>query len=285
MVSTINSPAQLCNLALSQVGARAQIQSINPSDGTAAGDACNLLYQPTVDAFARSAHWNCLRFATGTLGSTFPPPLQLLKAATGTPEAIANPALLPPPQPWLYEYALPPDCLKARFLVPLLTQQTSPPLTTAGGMMLPGSLPAMAVPFAVAVDLDSQGNETQVLLTNLGTGVGSGTTSGGAQLVYTRRLTNIGLWDSQFTMGAKAALAVWLAPAVNGSVSLANAAMGIAKAMLDAARVSDGNEGPQSQDHEASWITARYRRGPSILNVGAYMAPWDVFSFPGGISY
>ena len=113
------SPIDVCNMALSQVGARAAVQSINPSDGTAAGDACTLLYQPTVDAYSRAAHWNCLRFQSGQPGSTFPPPLELLKAAPGTPEQIANPALAAPPQPWLYEYALPTDCLKARFLVPL----------------------------------------------------------------------------------------------------------------------------------------------------------------------
>lgn len=278
MTNAISTPVQFCNMALSQIAARAQVKSINPSDGTAAGDACSLLYQPTVDAFARAAHWNALRFQTGPLGSTQPPPLQLLKAAQGTPEAIANPALAAPPQPWLYSYALPPDCLKARFLVPLLTQpQTSPPLTSAGGLMLPAVLPNVAIPFTVAVDFDATGNETQVLLTNLCK----------AQLVYTRRLTNIALWDSQFTMGAKSALAAWLVPALNGSVSMGSAAMAIAKAMLDAARVSDGNEGPQVQDHEASWISARYGMGAGRASglTGCAYGGWDSFAFPGGISY
>jgi hypothetical protein len=275
MASTVTSPVQLCNLALLQVAARAQVQSINPSDGTPAGDVCTQLYQPTVDAFARSAHWNCLRFQSGSLGSTQPPPLQLLKAAQGTAEAIANPALTPPPQPWLYEYALPPDCLKARFLVPQLTPSaSSPPLTSAGGLMLPKRWGNTAIPFTVAVDVDAQGDELQVLLTDLCN----------AQLVYTRRLTNIGLWDSQFLMGAKSALAVWLAPGLNGSVTMANAAMGIAKAMLDAARMSDGNEGPQVQDHQPDWISVR--DGGSYRPAGGtFTAPWDSFGFPGGLTY
>ena len=274
MASTVTSPVQLCNLALLQVAARAQVQSISPSDGTPAGDICTQLYQPTIDAFSRAAHWNCLRFQTGTIGSTQPPPLQLLKAAPGTPEAIANPALTAPPQPWLYEYALPPDCLKARFLVPLMTaSQSTPPLTTAGGMMLPAAMGNVAIPFTIAVDLDALGNEVQVLLTNLCK----------AQLVYTKRLTNIGLWDPQFTMAAKSALAVWLAPGLNGSVTLANAAMAIAKGMLDAARVSDGNEGPQVQDHVPDWIAVRGagRSQPG----GLFIAPWDSFGFPGGVTY
>lgn len=276
MTNAITTPVQVCNLSLSQIAARAQVQSINPSDGTAAGDACSLHYQPTVDAFSRAALWNCLRYQTGPLGSTFPPPLQLLKAAPGTQAAIANPSLAAPPQPWLFSYALPPDCIRARFLVPLLTQpQTSPPLTSAGGYMLPAVLPNTAIPFTVAVDLDSQGNETQVLLTNLWN----------AQLVYTRRLTNIALWDSMFTRGVACALATWLAPSLNGSVSLTNAAMGIAKNMLDMARVSDANEGPQVQDHEASWISARYGMSPGRgAGLGSY-GSWEPFCFGNGISY
>jgi hypothetical protein len=275
MTASISSPLDVCNLALSQVSGRARVQSISPSDGTVAGDACALLYQPTVDAFSRAAHWNCLRFQTGPLGSKEPPPLQLLKAAVGTPEQIANPQLSPPPQPWLYEYLLPSDCLKARFLVPLFTQPSaSPPLTTAGGLMLPAVAPSVSVPFQVAVDLDAQGNEQQVILTDLSQ----------AQLVYTRRLANIALWDAQFVMGVKSALAVWLAPAVNGSITMANQAMAVAKAMLDAARMSDGNEGPQIQDHVPDWIRIR-EGGQGPRPHGLFVAPWDSFMFPNGISY
>lgn len=268
------APVDVCNMALSQVMARAQIQSLSPSDGTAAGDACTLLYQPTVDAFARAAHWNCLRFQSGALGSTQPPPLQAVKAAAGTPENLNGTTLPVPPQPWLYAYAVPPDCLKARYLVPAATQSGGGiPLATAGGLMLPAVLPTYAIPFEIAVDLDASGNEIAVLLTNLQN----------AQLVYTRRLANVGLWDSQFLMGAKSALAVWLAPGLNGSVSMAGQAMGIAKAMLDAARMSDGNEGPQTQDHTPDWI--RIRGGGWDRPSGLFITPWDAFGFPGGVAY
>ncbi len=269
------SPVDVCNMALSQVAARAQITTITPpGDGTAAGDACLLLYQPTVDAYARAAHWNCNRFQSGPLNSVQPPPLQLLKAAAGTAENLNGTTLPLPPQPWLYAYALPVDCLKARYLVPMATQSGGGiPLTTAGGLMLPAVLPVSAIPFIVAVDLDASGNEIAVLLTNLQN----------AQLVYTRRLINVGLWDSQFLMGAKAALAVWLAPGLNGSVAMANQAMGIAKAMLDAARLSDGNEGPTVQDHVPDWI--RIRGGGWERPTGLFIAPWDAFGFPGGVTY
>ena len=275
MTNAITTPVQLCNLSLSQIAARAQVQSINPSDGTAAGDACSLLYQPTVDAFARAAHWNCARFTSGAPGSKFPPPLQLVKAAPWTQAAIANPSLPAPPQPFLYEYLLPGDCLKARYLVPYTQQPaTTPPLTTAGGQMLPRFRSNQAIPFAISADLDAEGNEQQVLLTDLYN----------AQLVYTRRLTNIALWDSAFTRGAACALATWLAPALNGSQAMANACMAVAKAMLDQARVSDANEGPQSQDYPASWITARYGREGGAFSA-FYGEGYDSFVFGSGQSY
>lgn len=273
-MTTTTSAVDVCNMALSQISARAAVQSINPSDGSAAADACALLFQPTVDAYARAAHWNCLRFQSGTPTSTFPPPLTLLKAAAGTPENPNGTTLPIPPAPWLYAYALPADCLKVRFLVPLLTGgSTSVPLTSAGGMVLPAQLLACAIPFTVAVDLDQNGNEVAVILTNLAS----------AQAVYTRRLLNIGLWDPQFLMGAKSALAVWLAPAVKGSKAETQLAMGIAKGLLDAARVSDGNEGPQTQDHEPDWISIR--SGGRSRPAGIFIAPWDAFGFPGGVSY
>ncbi|HEX4043280.1 MAG TPA: hypothetical protein VHY10_16400 [Xanthobacteraceae bacterium] len=264
-------PVDLCNQALAMIAARANITSIAPSDGTVAGDACALLYQSTVDAFARAAHWNCLRFTAQ---------LSLLKAAKGTPENISGTTLPPAPPPWLYEYALPPDCLKARFLVPLLPQQgTSPPLTTGTSLLTPIRAGVTALPFTPAVDLDQEGNEIAVLLTNLGA------FSGPPSLVYTRRLLNIGLWDAQFFMGAKAALGSWLVMPVNASASMLGQAMGIAKATLDAARLSDANEGPQSQDHEAEWIAGRYGRRGVGRAAGPFVAPWDSFGFPNGVFY
>src|SRR5579862_1338571 len=276
MTSAVPDPVTLCNLALSQIGSRAQVTSINPSDGTAAGDACSLLYQPTVDAFARAAHWNCLRFTTGTKAGQPPAPLTLLKAAAGTPENVNGSTLPVPPIRWLYEYELPSDCLKARFLVPQITQQAlNPPLTTGTTTFLPASVGNCAIPFVVAADLDQSGNEIQVLLTNIGTFL-----AGPPALVYTKRLQNIGLWDSQFLMGAKSALAAWLVNPLNCSSAMMQQAMGIAKVMLDAARISDGNEGPTTSDHEATWITARY--GGRLRPHGLYIAPYDAFGFPDG---
>lgn len=271
MAGSISAPVDLCNLSLSQIGARATITSINPSDGTVAGDACSLLYQPTVDAFSRAAHWNCLRFEAQ---------LSLLKAAQGTPENPNGTTLPVPPVGWLYEYALPSDCLKARHLVPAVVQQgTNPPLTTGGSLFLPWRLPQSATRFAVGVDLDSNNNEIAVLFCNLGTVL-----TGPPSLVYTRRLVNVGLWDSQFVMGAKAALATWLVNPVNASAAMMQQAIGIATAVLGQARISDGNEGIDRDnitDHDADWISFRYG-GRMRATTGLWIAPFDSFGFGDG---
>ena len=276
MAGTISAPVDLCNLALLQIGARANVTSINPSDGTVAGDACAQLYQPTVDAFSRAAHWNCLRFEVQ---------LSLLKAAAGTPENPNGTTLPVPPLGWLYEYALPSDCLKARYLAPSVTQQgTNPPLTTGGSLFLPWRLPSGALKFAVGVDFDTQTppNEIPVLFCNLGTVL-----TGPPWLVYTRRLINVSLWDSQFVMGAKSALATWLVNPVNASAAMMQQAMGIAKAMLDQARISDGNEGMNADninDVGADWIAFRYG-GRMRATTGLWVAPYDSFGFGDGSCY
>lgn len=275
MAGSISAPVDLCNLALSQIGARAVITSLNPSDGTVAGDACSLLYQPTVDAYSRAAHWNCLRFQSQ---------LSLLKAAAGTPENPNGTMLPVPPIGWLYEYALPTDCLKARRLVPALVQQgTNPPLTTGGSLFLPWHLRSVALKFEVGVDFDTSSppNEIPVIFCNIGTVL-----TGPPSLIYTRRLVNVGLWDSAFVMGAKAALGTWLVNPVNASASMMQQALGIAKAMLDQARINDGNEGinaDNTETRDADWIAIR--GGGRQRATGLWVAPWDSCSFGDGSCY
>src|SRR5271157_3439941 len=102
-------PVGIVNIALQKIGAQATVSSINPSDGSTEGNAAAILYQPTMDALMRAAHWNFTRFqVAGTL----------IKAAIGTPENLTGTTLPVPLQPWLYEYATPPDCLKVRYILP-----------------------------------------------------------------------------------------------------------------------------------------------------------------------
>ena len=276
MAGTISAPVDIVNLALLQIGARANVTSINPSDGSVAGDAASQLYQPTIDAFSRAAHWNCCRFEEK---------ISLLKAAAGTPENPNGTTLPVPPIGWLYEYALPADCLKARYLVPQITQQgVNPPLTTGNSLFLTARFPQAALQFQVGVDFDSNfpPNEIPVVYCNLGT-----LNFGPPSLVYTRRLVNVGLFDAGFVMGVKAALATWLVNPVNASTAMMSQAAAIGKAALDQARLSDGNEGINRDNIEirdADWVKFRYG-GFGSPTGGLWVNPWDSFAFGDGSFY
>src|SRR4051812_47474771 len=117
------SQIDICNRALLSIGARAQVSSISPSDGSTAADACAVLFTPTFEALGRTANWNCLRKQAT---------LSLLAAAAGTPENPDGTVLGTPSQPWLYEYGYPSDCLRVRQLVPTWPSATgaSVPETT-----------------------------------------------------------------------------------------------------------------------------------------------------------
>ena len=261
----MTSPVTITNLALDACAVRAQVTSINPSDGSQAGDVASRHYQPRFDALARSAHWQCLRRQTT---------LTLLKSAQGTP---TNPtgSLPQPPQPWLYEYALPADYLKARF-IPAIVQQNvgTVPLMSNISLSPPPFIDRVAVPFVICIDTDSDGNQIKVMLTNWEN----------AQLVYTARITNPDLWDSQFSMAFVSTLASFMQTPLNANAQLLGQNVSIARSMIDAARISDGNEGPSTVDHVPDWIAAR--GWPGLLEAAANgWLPWDSMAFPEGLPY
>lgn len=232
------SVVDICNRALLGIGARAQVSSISPSDGSTEADACAVLYTPTFEALGRAAHWNCLRKQA---------PLSLLAAAQGTPQNPSGTGPVPP-TPWLYSYALPADCLQMRFIVPSLPSgvggvpQTS--INNAAATLLPGR---GAIPFAVAYDTDADGNPIKIVLTN----------QSQAQAVYTVDQPNPQAWDSLFQEAMVSALGAFLVPALSLHISLLQLQVGRSEQLIARARAADGNEGPVSQDHEPDWIRAR----------------------------
>lgn len=226
----------MSNRSLAQAGARESIISF--TEGSVSSLNCNLLFQPTFEQLGRAAHWNCLR-NQGTL--------TLLKAAQGTPENQTGNVLPIPPQPWLYEYLLPNDCLAVRFLLPtFLPQAGSVPIFPTASSLAPTLLPRQEIPFVVSTDIVS-GNRTKVILTNLAL----------AQIVYTLNEPNPDFWDSQFQAAYVASLAAFLIPPLNLNMSLLNMQIKIADQIISEARSADGNEGVVSQNRDASWIVAR----------------------------
>jgi hypothetical protein len=245
---------------LAAIGSQSSISSIGPPDTSTESVYAALLYQPKIDALHRAAHWNCTRFQET---------LTLLKAMTGTPD---NPdgSLSNPPIPWLYEYAYPVDCLKARFIVPVVQQSgVGVPLTT-GQTAQPIFWGGAAVKFVVATDTNEEGRLVRVILTNMRQ----------AQLVYTKRITDPNMWDPHFLDAATATLAANFVNPLSRNRALLADQVAMAREIIQQARISDSNEGLVSQDTLPDFIAVR--ANGSAWNTGIVYQGWDQMSFPGG---
>lgn len=249
----MTSQVELANRALLSIGARAQISSLNPSDGSVEADAISTLWSPTFEQLARAAQWNCL---------TNQVTLALLAAAQGTPENPSGTAYPLPPTPWLYAYAYPSNCLDVRFIVPSLPSNTggTVPATTinnAAGTWLPNG---GQIPYVVSYAPDANGSPLIVILTN----------QDQAQAVYTINQPNPQSWDSLFQGAFVASLAAFLVPALSLSLPLMQMSIKTAENAIAQARVSDGNEGVTSMDHLPDWMRAR---------AGAQGYGWSGYNF------
>jgi hypothetical protein len=261
----MTSPVDVCNMALDNISARFSITSLSPPLPPPNADLCARHYQPKMDALFRAAHWNCARRQVG---------LTVLKAAQGTPENPNGTTLPIPPVYWQYEYQLPPDCLKARFILP------NPPMAAGAGFPVlaggfgftPPWLPATGEKFVVMVDNDQNGNPIKVLVTNMEF----------AQLVYTARIDNPDLWDPHFLLAAAATLGAWLANPIKADKALLNQQIQVASSIVTQARISDGNEGVTDIDHLPDWMRVRGDTGwGRILEPQAWYS-WDPLGLPGG---
>ncbi len=259
-----SSLISICNRSLLSVGARAQISSLQ--EGSTESNALSVLYQPTFEQLARTAPWNCLRKQAT---------LTLLAAAQGTPENPDGTTVPVPPQPYLYMYSLPSDCLQMRFIMPIFPNNAgsgSTPLTTADTVASSTYGVFLQIPFAVTYSVDDQNNPIQVILTN----------QTQAQAVYTVNQSNPVIWDSLFEAGMVASLAVYLVPALSLNLPLMQLSIKTADGIIAQARVRDGDEGVTSQNREASWMTAR-NQGGSIgwCGNGQMNGCWDQMAWPG----
>lgn len=286
------SPEDVVNMALDEIRVGANVQSINPSDGTYAGDVASRHYQPRMDSLSRSAHWNCLRFQSQ---------LTILKARRGT---IYNQSgfIEEPPYPWLYMYLVPADpyCLKVRFVYPGNPYAVAPggggsfssgfssgfdigtpsvslpatPLTTGNVPFFPNidRCALRPVKFNVAVDFDSNKRPRRVILTDVPY----------AYAVYTARVTDPTVWDPMLVDGATMTLAAWMCQPLSGSTQLQTNSVALAKQIILSARLSDGDEGFESTDNIPDWIRIR-SSGVGGYNALSFVAGWDAMGFPGGV--
>jgi hypothetical protein len=227
----------ICNRALLSIGSQAQISSLN--ENSAQANVANTLFTPTFEQLARTAPWNCLRKEAT---------LTLLAAANGTPENPNGTTLPLPPVPWLYQYQYPSDMLQMRWIQPQLPAPTNGvPIfssNTSSSTWLPNG---GQIPYAVAYATDSNNNPLNVILTNQSQAIA----------VYTVNQPNPQIWDSLFQAAMVASLAAYFVPALSLHLPLMNVQIKLAEAMIQQARVRDGNEGVTSMDHVPDFIRAR----------------------------
>lgn len=251
------NPVQVVNIALAEIGTQSSISSFAETSPEA--NAAGLFYAPKLEALSRAAHWNCLRSQIE---------LTLLKSVIINGVASDS----PPPRPWLYEYAYPQDCIKARFILPYWNSvYTGVPMTTAPAV-IPSLWEGPPVKFQVATDIIN-GSTVRVILTDMPQAI----------MVYTRRLLDDpDLWDPHFLAAATGTLGVYFVNALSRSRGLLQDQIAMVRAIINEARVSDGNEGLTYSDNMPDWIRVRGQLDPYVT--GGYFAGWDPFPFPGGVT-
>lgn len=245
----------MANRALLSVGARTQVSSISPSDGSVEANAISVLWTPTFESLARTAQWNCLRKQQQ---------LSLIAASPNTPENPDGTTYPIPPTPWLYAYAYPSDCLAIRWIVPTFPFNigaSEPPTTISNAA--PSWIPNQGqIPYAVSYAPDLNNSPTIIILTN----------QDQAQAVYTVNQPNPAAWDSLLQSAMVASLGAYLVPALSLSLPLMQLSISTAERIIMQARVADGNEGVTTMDHLPDWIQAR--AGGQGYGIGYNFTTW-----------
>lgn len=214
------SEVQICNLALSHLGDRGQITLLTENSREAFH--CNFVYETARDALLRAYAW---RFATKY-------------------QALAD--LGSPPSPWLYRYAYPQDCLKARALVNPAAAVAATPGTvffSERSTYYPGEMNE-PVPFEIAA---GDNLESRVILTDLET----------ATLEYTAAVTNPAAFPPDFTLTLSWFVAMEVAIPLSGNQKLYQQAAAGFQAALLRASAQDAGEGYRSRSHTPDWLAAR----------------------------
>lgn len=226
----MTSAVDICNRALSEMGARTVISSL--SETSAAAVQCSLFYSTLRRQLLRAAPWG---FARKT-------------------EALTTLGLLsddPPasPFPWLAKYLYPADCVKLRYILPSMQVSTSTPISipTVGVPVWAGNgAPSRSWRFIVASD-DSVVPSRTVLLANIDSAIA----------VYTKDETDPERFDDLFQNALSMALANKLCMPLSGNVALKQGFAQMAEAAITQARAADGNEALASTDHIVDWMVFR----------------------------
>lgn len=303
----MSSPSDIVNQALDQIGNPNWIADLE--DGSKEATVALRHYGTSLRQLSRSAHWNFLRKRAS---------LTLLNDATGQTTAQQTAAGGPVTvgtgtvgmMPWVYEYAWPIDCCKARFVPATVFNGSGPP---QGNISLPSN-PLMSgigtnpfyqqIPSRFVVSNDavpnlvgSPSDWTQIpdTSTTMGQGLATQTViltnQQDATLVYTALITYVDQWDPLFRQAFVSLLASYMAmslvPDRKQAVTIREEMIKIVKTSLDQARKTDGDEGFTDVDHVPDWLRVRNSggfgggwNGLGVLNYG-----WDQCVFGNGDCY
>lgn len=171
MPASLQSPADVVNVALTRIGYKLRIGNLY--DGSDAAKKALDIYGQTRDELLRQNDWG---FAERNVAMT------LLKSApVGGYVPPTSWSTAYPPLPWLYEYEYPGDCIKVRAVKP------SP-------LFIP---PYDPQPYVFATPNDnSLTPSAKVIVCNVADAV----------LVYTGQVTNPASWEADFAEACAAAL-------------------------------------------------------------------------------
>jgi hypothetical protein len=285
----VNLPADIANQALDAALLDFTIGDL--AEGTKPAQVLLRAYSQCLRQLLRAVHWNFARQQTD---------LVLLGDATGQTQGVGTSVI----KPWVYEYAYPVNCMKARF-VPWVLQGVTPPvppgnitpsnpnvpIVTGIGNPVTGTqlrparwLEAVDPNYPAppgSLSWEVQGISPQgrtVILTNVQN----------AQIVFTALMNYPSNWDAQF----RAAFVAYLASEIAGplwsakgnpkfGLQLRADNMKIAAAKIMQARLTDGNEGWHNSDFTPDWFKFRHVGGGER---GAFSQSYGALG-GGGIGY
>jgi hypothetical protein len=306
--------ADIFNMVLDEIGHPADKRIGDLQEGSAEAKVGLRHYGTSLRQILRAAHWNFSRFrAEMTLLNDSTGNTTRQQMTEGVPVTVG--AGTPGMRPWIFSYAWPVDCVKARF-VPATRHPFGGTGIPPGNIAIPPN-PLMSGlnegqfhhqrPTRFVVSSDSIPNLTGAVtdwsqLPDTSRTMGQGLTSQTvilsnqprAELVYTRLIIYPDQWDPLFRQAFVAYLASQTVMALTTDrklgVSIRQEQIAVAKMALEQARIRDGDEGWPNIDREASWIRARIvgpwsGSGFGFNGQGVLGYSWETCGFSDGSAY
>lgn len=261
----MNLPADVGNQALDAAGIEYTLGDLE--DGTRSAQVTLRAYGQNLRQLLRAANWNFARREA---------PLVLLADATGQ---TANVGSIVPSGEFIYEYAMPIDCMKVRFIPwhrlnnpgspagNIVPPNPTAPLTTATPVVVGHRIiPAKFLitndpnypPQAGQIYWETQGESPQgrtVILCNVQN----------AKCIYTYLALYPSVWDPLFREALVALIASNIALPLSKDkkfgLQMRKENIEIAKGKIREARVADGNESVASSDISVDWMRTRRTGG------------------------